>query len=191
VPGTGGDITNVSFRDASIRDSINAVSFKSLPAFVGRAHNVSFENLRLTNVKKAVTVNFFNQGDAGVGIASTGVGDPGDASVGIASTGVGVDVAGTSTVLRLATTYTDSMTITNMSGTVLLNAGHIYCAAALPCTGIVMQGIRLTSTSAGGVVGGYNCTYATGTSDDCSPTPCAWPPATRERSSLLHLGDQP
>ena len=180
VPGGGGDIANVSFRDVSFHTTINAVSFKSLPSFVGSAHNISFENLRLTDVTKAVTINFFNQGTrSAVASEANGLAPSGFAPQ--------VEGIGRSAYRHLAArspvqqTTGDSLSISNMTGTVRLNAGHIYCAASLPCTGISMRGVRLTSVvGADAAVGGYNCTYASGTSDDCSPVPCRgdpWPPA--------------
>jgi polygalacturonase len=147
VPGSGGELRDVRFDGVRLNRTANAVSIKALPAFVGRARNVTFRNLRLADVRVGVAVNFGGQGRAR---------DGGGARLGNASV--------------------SSLLIENVSGTVTAEYGHFLCAADAVCTGVSMRNVELRAATAGAPIAPYTCTNIVGTADErCRPRPCNWP----------------
>ena len=155
--GGGGQVTGVTVDGVSFIGTANAVSIKSLPAFVGSAFDISFSNLQLHRVTTAININFLAQ-------------DRRLASAPPSALGVGAVVGA----------HASRISIVNVSGTVR-DPGHFTCTEEEPCTGIQMENVvfDLTPETNSDVLDqelfGYDCAHASGLQVNCSPVPCDWP----------------
>jgi polygalacturonase len=145
VPGQGGDISDVTFRNVWLNRTGTGVCIKSLPSYVGSVTNVVYDNVTMLDVTQAVMFNVFDQNVAAA--ASSSVGAQSMPKLGVA---------------RVA-----NVTVRNVVGTAGA-AGKVQCDPSAPCDGFVFENITIDTSK------GYTCEHASGTATGCKPQPCGW-----------------
>lgn len=115
LPGQGGNITDLTFRNIQLNGTGTGVGIKSLPSYVGTASNIVYENVSMTDVTQAIMFNVFNQN-----AASAAAPPP----LGVARIG--------------------NVTVRNVAGTAGA-AGKVQCDPSAPCSGFAFENITITT----------------------------------------------
>lgn len=174
LPGQGGIVEDIVFRRVVLNGTATGVAIKSLPAFVGAARNILFEDITMHNVYQAVMFNVNNQnravaasGAAGAeardaaqdATTDTDTGTDSRPSLGLASKHIGLGVVSIANV-----------TVRNVIGYNTHLVGKVQCVPSAPCEGFVFDNV----TMVGGTPGVYQCASAAGSATHCDPVPCGW-----------------